>query len=86
MTNAFWLNDPNILFNKEYITEIWPTGKMTLEAKLNAITRVVILLSILGYLVTRSFKIPISAIVTIVILVIIYKTQKKIRGTRGRYK
>jgi len=77
MTNAFWLNDPTILFNKEYITEIWPTGKMTLEAKLNAITRVVILLSILGYLVTRSFKIPISAIVTIVILVIIYKTQKK---------
>jgi len=77
MTNTFWLNDPTILFNKEYITELWPTGKMTLAAKLNAITRIVILLSILGYLVTRSFKIPISAIVTIVILVIIYKTQKK---------
>jgi hypothetical protein len=77
MTNTFWLNDPTILFNKEYITELWPTGKMTLAAKLNAITRIVILLSILGYLVTRSFKIPISAIVTIVILIIIYKTQKK---------
>ncbi len=77
MTNTFWLNDPTILFNKEYITELWPTGKMTLAAKLNAITRIVIKLSILGYLVTRSFKIPISAIVTIVILVIIYKTQKK---------
>jgi len=77
MTNTFWLNDPTILFNKEHITELWPTGKMTLAAKLNAITRIVILLSILGYLVTRSFKIPISAIVTIVILIIIYKTQKK---------
>jgi len=77
MTNIFWLNDPTILFNKAYITEIWPTAKMPMAAKLNAITRVVILLSILGYLITRSFKIPISAIITLIILVIIYKTQKK---------
>ena len=77
MTNTFWLNDPTILFNKEYITEVWPTAKMSLAAKLNAITRIVILLSILGYLITRSFKIPISAIITLVILVIIYKTHEK---------
>ena len=84
MTNTFWLNDPTILFNKEYITEVWPTEKMSLAAKLNAITRIVILLSILGYLITRSFKIPISAIITLVILVIIYKTQKK-KKTDERY-
>lgn len=77
MTNTFWLNDPTILFNKEYITELWPTKKMTMAAKLNAITRIVLLLSILGYFITRSFKIPISAIVTLTVLVIIYKTQKK---------
>lgn len=76
MTNTFWLNDPTILFNKEYITELWPTEKLSLAAKLNAITRTVIILGILGYLVTRSFKIPISAAVTLIILIIIYKTQK----------
>ena len=76
MTNSFWLNDPTILFNKDYITELWPTEKMTLASKLNAITRVVVILSILGYLITHSVKIPISALITLVVLVIIYKTQK----------
>ena len=84
MTNTFWLNDPTILFNKEYITELWPTEKLSLAAKLNAITRTVIILGILGYLVTRSFKIPISAAVTLIILIIIYKTQKN-RKKKDRY-
>ena len=75
MTNTFWLNDPTILFNKEFITELWPVEKMSLASKLNAITRTVIILGILGYLVTRSLKIPISAVVTLIILVVIYKTQ-----------
>ena len=54
MTNTFWLNDPTILFNKEFITELWPVEKMSLASKLNAITRTVIILGFLGYLVTRS--------------------------------
>lgn len=85
MTNTFWLNDPTILFNKEYITELWPTEKLSMAAKLNAITRTVIILGILGYFVTRSFKIPISAVVTLIILIIIYKTQQKNNTTKDRY-
>jgi hypothetical protein len=84
MTNTFWLNDPTILFNKEFITELWPVEKMSLASKLNAITRTVIILGILGYLVTRSLKIPISAVVTLIILVVIYKTQKN-NKTKDQY-
>ena len=74
---SFWLNDPAVLFNKEQITEIWPSGANSLERRLNSITRMVILLGILGYLITRSIRIPISAAVTLVIIVIMYNIQKK---------
>jgi len=76
MTNTFWLNNPTILFNRKYITEIWPTQGLDDTAKLNAISRLVILLTILGYLFTRSLNILISAAVTLVIIVILYKTQQ----------
>ena len=76
MTNTFWLNNPTILLNRKYITEIWPTKGLDDAAKLNAISRLVIVLTILGYLCTRSLNILISAAVTLVIIVILYKTQQ----------
>ena len=50
--NNFWLNDPSILFKKDQINYLWPKENMSKNDKLNAITRLVILLSILGFLVT----------------------------------
>ena len=49
---VFWMEDPAILMNKDYIREIWPQNAMEPPAKLNAITRFVILATILGYLIT----------------------------------
>ena len=34
----FWLNDPNVLFQQQYIFEFYPTEYMTYEQKLNTIT------------------------------------------------
>jgi len=73
----FWLNDPNILLDRNYITEIFPNKSFSLEQKLNAITRLVMCMAILGYLFTKSIKIPISAVITLVVLVIIYKTKSE---------
>ena len=75
--SSFWLNNPSILLNKDKITELWPKNSYNLERKLNSITRIVILLGFLGYFITRSVKIPISAIAALVAIVIIYNTQKK---------
>jgi hypothetical protein len=72
----FWLENPNVLLNKNYITEIWPQNSFDLAQKLNAITRIIILVSILGYYLTKSMYIPMSALVSIVAIVIIYKTKK----------
>jgi hypothetical protein len=81
MSNTFWLENPSVLLNKNHITEIWPVKNTTLESKLNSITRIVILLGVLGYFLTKSNKIPISAVITLVIIVIIYKTQKTKQNT-----
>tara|TARA_Y100001970_G_scaffold283619_1_gene399267 strand:- start:37 stop:696 length:660 start_codon:yes stop_codon:yes gene_type:complete len=76
MADMFWLNNPTILLNKKYIMEIWPTQGLSNAAKLNAITRLVIVLTILGYVCTHSLNILISAAVTLFIIAIIYKTQQ----------
>ena len=56
MTTPFWFNKPNILLKQTEITEIWPAPAMATERKLNAITRLIILLTLLGYLVTQKMK------------------------------
>jgi len=68
MTVPFWYNDPTILFNKEYVLQLWPTKQMTNEAKLNAISRLVILMCILGFLFTQNWKIFIIGIITLAII------------------
>ena len=53
----FWSNDPNILFNKDYIFEFFPTENMSYEQKMNAVTRLIVILTILGFIFsTRGLK------------------------------
>jgi len=77
MTTQFWTNDPSILFNKDYIFELWPTTNMCYEEKLNAITRLVILLTILGYVLTMSQRILVVGILTLVIIFVLFKMRKQ---------
>jgi hypothetical protein len=77
MTTPFWYNDPTILINKENITELWPTNKMTFEEKLNAITRLVMLMSFLGFLFMRNVNLLIIGLVTLGIIFSIYKLRKQ---------
>jgi len=77
MTTPFWSNDPTILFNKDNILQIWPTQQMTFEAKLNAISRIVILMSILGFIFTRNWNLVIIGIVTLSIIFTLYKLRKQ---------
>jgi len=77
MTIQFWSNEPTILFNKEYIFELWPTTEMCYEQKLNAITRLVILISILGYILTMSFRIIGVAVFTLIVICILFTMRKQ---------
>jgi hypothetical protein len=72
---AFWLNDPTALFNNAGITQIVPTSDMTREAKLNAISRMIILLTILGYLVTMSYTLILLGVISLAMIALLYVTQ-----------
>ena len=65
MTTPFWSNDPTILFNKESVLEFWPTQQMTFEAKLNAISRIVIVMSLLGFILTRNWNLIILKMIAL---------------------
>jgi hypothetical protein len=77
MTTQFWSNDPTVLFNKEYIFELWPTTNMCYEQKLNAITRLVILITILGYILTMSQRILVVGVLTLVVIFVLFKMRKQ---------
>jgi hypothetical protein len=73
----FWTNEPTILFNKEYMFELWPTSDMCYEQKLNAITRLVILITILGYVSTTSTRILVVGILTLAVIFGLFKMRKQ---------
>ena len=77
MTIQFWSNEPTILFNKEYIFELWPTTSMCYEQKLNAISRLIILLTILGYILTMSKRIIVVGILTLLVIFVLYRMRKQ---------
>jgi hypothetical protein len=83
MNTSFWLYKPSILFNKEHITKLFPEKNMTSNEKLNAITRLVIILTVLGYLITQKNKIVITGIVTIVAIVILFMIQRNEEVKKG---
>lgn len=76
MTTPFWFNDPTILFKNNSILQMWPLETMDTEQKLNAISRLIILLTVLGYMLTHSFKIIITGLVTLVVIILLHKIQK----------
>ena len=77
MKIPFWTKDPSILLNKQYLLELWPTQTMTYEEKLNAISRLVILLTILGFIFTLSFRIILVGVITLIAIFILFNMQKQ---------
>ena len=73
MSASIWTKNPAVLMNKQYIQQIWPTSSMTTIEKLNAITRLVILLVILGYIGTRSIKYILVGCITLLVIALYYQ-------------
>jgi hypothetical protein len=68
----FWLSDPTVLFHKDYINELWPKAGTTLETKLNAGSRLIIVLTVLGYLVTMNMSFIVIGFITLAIIAVLY--------------
>ena len=75
--DKFWLDDPLIIFKKERISEFWPDKQFSASRKLNAITRVIILFTILGYFISKKIKILVTGGIALIFIVFIYFIQVK---------
>ncbi len=71
MYTPFWFNQPNILYEKDYLFEIFPVKEYDMVRKLNAIVRFTIYYAIITYCYNRDtnmFGVPlIAGIVTYLI-------------------
>ena len=72
---VFWADDPNILFNTVYIFEFYPTQTMTYNQKLNALSRTIIILTIVSFLFTRSTSLLVISMITLASIFYLYKSQ-----------
>ena len=76
MTTPFWINNPSILFNNEQITDLWPTTNMDYEQKLNALTRLIALITLIGYIFSSSTRILVAGVLTIGMIIVLFYARK----------
>jgi hypothetical protein len=86
MTNEiFWLNQPSMLLNKNYILNFLPSKSQSLDANMNAITRIITLLALIVFIMTKQRNIIIVWFVMLIIIIIYQRrntdieTKNKIR-------
>jgi hypothetical protein len=83
----FWSENPNILLNNDFLFEFFPVENMSFEQKLNAISRTVVLLSILTFLYTKSIRILFVGAVSLFFIFMLHKSKavdaKEIKEKKG---
>jgi len=72
----FWSDDPNVLLNNEFLFELFPVEKMSFEQKLNAISRTVVLLTLMSFFYTKSARILIIGVVSLIFILMLHKSKK----------
>lgn len=77
MTIPFWTNEPGILINKNYMLDLWPSNTMSETQKMNAISRLIILLTCLGFVFSYSVKLLVTGVITLGIIIFLQYNQKK---------
>jgi hypothetical protein len=75
----FWTENPNIIFNNDQMFEFFPTDDMSFSQKLNAVSRTIIIMTMISYLYTQSVRILIIGCVSLFFVYALYlhNTSKK---------
>lgn len=74
---AFWMENPNVLFQSNHILEFFPVETMTYSQKLNAITRTVLIMAITIFAITHNPLIFIIFAITIASIALVYHNHSK---------
>ena len=78
-----WLNNPAVLLKKGQLNQIWPREYMSRNEKINAITRLVIILTLLGFLVTQSYNFLFTGLVTLGVIAALYYAKEYKQDNQG---
>jgi hypothetical protein len=70
--SEFWFVNPNILLQKDLIFEFFPVESMNYNDKLNALSRSIILLTIISFIVTHNMRILAIGMITLGSIVVLY--------------
>jgi len=73
----FWGEDPNIIFDKKYLREFYPQKTMTFAQKLNALSRSVLIISVLLFILTHNYNIFFVSLFTFSLIYILYNSSDK---------
>ena len=79
MTKLFWIEDPNILIDEIYF---WPIPTMNKVDKFNSISRFIIVLTIIGYIIIPNSTILVTGIITLSIIILLYYLKQPIKHSR----
>ena len=74
MDKVFWVNDPNVLVTS---FSIWPMPHMNKDAKFNAISRLILILTGVGVFLTRSLNLLITGVITLAVIAFLYYAKDK---------
>ena len=74
MENVFWVNDPNVLVAN---FSIWPMPHMNKNDKFNAISRLILIITLLGVFLTKSVNLLITGIITLAVIAFLYYAKDK---------
>lgn len=69
----YWIERPLVLTES---TQLWLTDTMPFNEKLNAITRLVIVLTILGFVATRNMKLVVGAFATLAAISLLWYSKR----------
>jgi hypothetical protein len=70
----FWSENPNILIQPQYISELFPTSNMTYEQQLNALTRLILLVSITLLIYSPKFSVVVVCIIMLGTIFVVHQS------------
>lgn len=80
----FWGQNPNVLFQGEYLYELFPVSHMSYNQKLNALTRSIILLTLISILLSGYYRSIVVGLITLgAVYVLQYHHEKNITSKRN---
>ena len=79
----FWGVNPNVLIDSSTALEFFPIESMTYEQKLNAISRMVLILTVITFLFTKSYRLLAISAISLLAICLLYYAHQQTWGKEG---